>query len=544
MTPEEPARLMQLSKRDRLTAIKRMVGSGGRAILATVQQLWPAYAVASILILSGFGWGLPDDRYTPGSYQADENAAVWAVSVIRPPGFNPHWFPWGTALFYQVYLVRKVLTLGGLIKLQGLYWIYVFGRLVSYASALGAITFLYLLARKLFDTSTARLAALILSVLPGFVINSHYFKTDVPMTCWLLATLLAAYQVIATGRRAHIVLLGLLVGYTTSVKYSAAVLVPASIAAILMARPRLERGIPWLSYALSVAAGFLVGEPRILRDFREFFQAIQWVGSLNRAGMPYHVARPPAWIDYPVHVMPYALTLPMLLTAAIALFWVAYREGRRLLPIWVLLGCYAPLMFMDNWRLVRYNVPLLPFAALFVAYLARTMRSVPPLRWPALAGVSVLIAYAFLFSLSYVQVMAQTDPRVQASQWIERNLPKGEAVAVLRQRDLNVPELQLFGYSKQEVGYSATKLREAASNYLVLGEFGTRFFQEAIDHYPQHREFFDYVRDHYAEVAHFENSQQLLGIDSKKGDKLPQDWLHPNPRITIYRRWSATDSGG
>jgi hypothetical protein len=107
-----------------------------------------------------------------------------------------------------------------------------------------------------------------------------------------------------------------------------------------------------------------------------------------------------------------------------------------------------------------------------------------------------------------------------------------------------VPELQLFGQRKHEVGYSAAKLQEAASPYLVLGEFGTRFFNEAIDYYPQHRDFFAYVRNHYAEVVHFENSQTLLGIDSKKGDRLPQDWLHPNPRITVYRRLSATESGG
>jgi hypothetical protein len=535
---------MQLLGQESQAVANRKAEGAGRALLFTLRQLWPAYAVASVLILSGFRWGLPDDHYTPKSYQADENAAVWAVTEISPPGFSPHWFPWGTALFYQVYLVKKILTLGGLITIHGIYWIYVFGRLVSYVSALGAITFLYLLGRRLFDAGTGRLAALILAVLPGFVINSHYFKTDVPMTCWLLATLLAAYQVIDSGQRAHIVLLGLLAGYTVSVKYSAAVLVPASAVAILMARPKLEHGLPWLSFPLSVAAGFLLGEPRILRDFREFFKAIRWVGTLNRAGVPYYLARPPAWIDYPVNVMPYALTLPMLLAVAVALVWVAYKEGWRLLPIWVLMVCYAPLMAMDNWRLVRYNVPLLPIAALFIAYLARSLRSLPGLRWPALAGMTALILYAFLFSLSYVQVMVHTDPRVQASRWFEQNVPSSQTVAVLHQRDLNVPEFQLLGYSKHAVGYSAARLREAASAYLVLSEFGTRFFQEAIDHYPEHRKFFDYVRDHYFEVIHFENSQKLLGIDSKKGDRLPQDWLHPNPRITVYQRRPAIDSGG
>ena len=320
-------------------------------------------------------------------------------------------------------------------------------------------------------------------------------------------------------------------------------MVPTGLVAILMARCKLDHGLPWFSYPISVAAGFLVGEPRILRDFPEVFHAVQWVGSLNRNGMPYHVARPPAWIDYPVNVMPFAMTLPMLLVTAIAVAWVALRGGRRFLPIWTMLACYFPLMAMDNWRVVRYTVPLLPFAALFVAVLVSRLLDFRRLRGLVMVAIYALVAYTFLFSFSYVQVMAQSDPRIQASVWMEENLPRDKPVPTIFSHHTNGPDLKFMRYTKIEVHLSIPQLRDATSPYLIVSEFGTRFYEEAISHYPQQQKFLEYVQANYQEVSRFENSQKFLGIDSKRDGKLPADWLRPNPRITIYRRLPGGGAG-
>jgi len=183
---------------------------------------------------------LPGNLYQDKSFQADENAAVWAVNQMSFPLFYPRWLAWGTALFYQVYLVKTIFTVGGLIHINDV-WMYVMGRLVVYASALGAITMIFLIGRKLFDIWTGRLAAILPAVLPGFVINSHYFKTDIPMTFWSLAALLTAYQVVSSGKSVWVVVLGLLVGYSASVKYSAAVLSPEGLVAIVIEDRKLNK---------------------------------------------------------------------------------------------------------------------------------------------------------------------------------------------------------------------------------------------------------------------------------------------------------------
>src|SRR5260370_30058425 len=55
------------------------------------KQLWPAYLLASLLILCGFHWSLPN-AYQDKSFQADGNGAVWAVNQIHFPHLNLHWF--------------------------------------------------------------------------------------------------------------------------------------------------------------------------------------------------------------------------------------------------------------------------------------------------------------------------------------------------------------------------------------------------------------------------------------------------------------------
>jgi len=507
--------------------------------LTIAKSLWPAYLLASTLILWGFTWSLPS-YYQDKSFQADENAAVWAVKQIHLPyHISPRWFPWGTALFYQVYFVKLIFKVGGLSQPSDS-WIIVMGRLVVFVSALGAITSIFLLGRKLFDTWTGQLAAIILAVLPGFVINGHYFKTDVPMTFWMLTTMLIAYKLMDSGNSAYLFLLGLLVGYTASVKYSGGLMFFVGLVAIAMASRKFHKPFSWVSYFLCVGLGFAFGEPAALwpGNWGEIIKALRWVGGLNRVGIPYYVARPAAWIDYFLNVMPFAMTLPMLVVASLALSWVVgvcvlkRRKWEHLLIV-TFLVVYYPLLATDNARLVRYTVPLLPFAALLVASFVRSLRDRRLVGKIAVIGVSALAAYAFLFSVSYVRVFAETDPRIQASRWVEEHILRGRPVPEIATGYLNLPQLNLLGYETVLIHYNISDLQNTQSPYLIASEFSTSAYSQALDYYPQQKSFFQFVTENFSEVVRFENSQELLFINSKRGSKLPDDWLHPNPRITI-----------
>ncbi|HEY1754534.1 MAG TPA: glycosyltransferase family 39 protein [Bryobacteraceae bacterium] len=507
-----------------------------RSMRDVVKTLWPAYLLASLFILWGLTWSLPSHRFIDKSFHADENAAVWAVNQIHPPGFNPHWFNWGTALFYQVYFLKLLGRAGGLLQVSDS-GILLMGRLVVWISALGAITCVFLLCRQLFDVQTGRLASILLSVMPGFVINAHYFKTDIPMTFWLLAAFVVGYRLIATGNVRYVYLLGLLAGYSTSNKYSAAAVVPAGLIFLGMRNRIGSKLRDCLRYASCTAIGFLAGTPRVLPDPREFLSALNVVAEAGRSGSPAAIVHQPAWLDYLSRISQLSMTFPLWIAAAIGLGWLIVRKGKALLPVWVFLLGYTFVLAADNSRLMRYTVPLLPFAAISIAFLSQEIKRTGVVgRWLSIATVSLGIAYSLLFTISYVRVMTLEDPRVQAGSWISEHASRDTPFPVSTSHSLGAPQIQLWGYTKVDIETDVAKLREAASPYLALSEYVSQRYEGALDRNPSVQEFFSYLGNNYVEVARFENSQRLLGVDSKSGLQITHDWLYPNPRITIYQR--------
>lgn len=443
--------------------------------------------------------------------------------------------PWGTALFYQVYVAKEIVSLGGLVALTDREPL-VIGRVVVYVSALGALTAVFLLGRALFDAWTGRVAALLLAVSPGFAITAHYFKVEVPMLLWLLLATLVTFRARRTGRLRDAVAAGLLAGYAASTQYSGAVVVLAVFTALVQSPLHVtQRVLAIVSGA--VAAGFLVGTPYALLTPWRLYDALRMDVTINRQGPAYTPGRPLAWLDYPLHVLPFALTMPLLIAAAVGLIVAIRTEGRRLLPLWVLLGAYALLLGLDNSRIVRATVPLLPFACLFAAHALGRLRRRSGCRIPSIVIAAGIASFGFVFTLAYVQVMAKQDPRINASLWIQHQIARGTPIAQSTTHYLDVPQLREIGYPTIEVAGNVQRLASADSRYLVLSDMELLPVQQALSHHPQAARFLAYIKKNYCEVVHFENSQSIMGVNAKvRGAKLPFDWLYPNPRITVLER--------
>ena len=124
---------------------------------------------------------------------------------------------------------------------------------------------------------------------------------------------------------------------------------------------------------------------------------------------------------------------------------------------------------------------------------------------------------------------------MQASEWIARNVPRDAPFPISTIHYAGGPQVQLWGFRKFELADEVDKLRAQESPYVAVSEWLTQRDRGARN-CGTGQEFFQYLRDHYAEVARFENPQRLLGIDSKEELVNTHDWLYPNPRITIYKR--------
>lgn len=291
---------------------------------------WPAWLIDSALILWGIRWGLPHHPEVAQSWHADENASVYAIRQIHFPLFNPRWLPWGTALFYQMAAILRLVTVGGIFHLPP-GGVLLLGRPVVWLYAMGVLAVTFLLGRDLFSPAVGRVGAVILAATPAFAVNSHYLKVEIPMMFWLLVTVWAAYRLIASHRHSQVMVLGLLAGYTTSVQYGGAIAVPAAAAALWMTRG-LDRRRALKAFAVAVVVGFLIGTPYALLNPPGFYRALQFLWQITKQGSPYSVARPPAWVDYPLNVFPYAMTTPLLLVGAVGAVYAGVKKRRGSCP--------------------------------------------------------------------------------------------------------------------------------------------------------------------------------------------------------------------
>ena len=507
----------------------------GAGLRETLRVLWPAYVLTTLLILSGFRWGLVGASTQPVSFNADENAAVWAIQQMHAPFFYPPWLAWGTAFFYQVYLAKVLLSLVRQTDMGNI-GVLLVARSLVLLSALGAVTAMFLLGCKLFDRWTGRLAATLLGVSPAFVLYGHYFKTDIPMIFWLLVAVVLAFRVMESRALRYVVPLGLAVGYAASTKYYAAVLAPCGLAAIVASVAPAAKIRAVLSYSCAILAGFLFGTPYAILHPRAWFSALALDARLNSTRNINLVAGLPVWLDYPLRIFPLALTFPVMILAAVGFGWAFWRRRKALLPIWILLLCYFALLASDQLRMVRYAIPLVPFAVLFVAGFLSELRGIRRLRGVTAVGSCVLVTYVFLFSLSYVQAMAKLDPRLQATRWTEAHIQPGSTVFTSRTHYLDSPQLDQLGYRLIDVGENVAELQHRDARYFILTELTVVVYEHSLWHAPQRAAFLSYVTNTYTPLACFENPQTLSWIHSKPTSTVPLDWLQPNPRICILLR--------
>ena len=242
-------------------------------------------ALAAVLLLGAAIrlWGLFHDL--PFSYYGDELHLMKRSMAMGTGDLNPHWFH-KPALFmylwlfaYGLYfLVGRVTGQFGSTAEFGAHFLsdpgpfLLIGRLVVLLAGVAAVYVVYRIARRVYDSDKAGLAAgLVAAVLAPMVASSQNMKTDVPAGLMIALAVLAYLRTRDDARLRPLLVAGLLAGAAMGTHYYGIVLVPAFLAMELW--NGLTRRFPWRQVILRGAlvpalfvAGFFVTSPYNLLD--------------------------------------------------------------------------------------------------------------------------------------------------------------------------------------------------------------------------------------------------------------------------------------
>ncbi|RMF91283.1 MAG: phospholipid carrier-dependent glycosyltransferase [Methanobacteriota archaeon] len=522
-----------------------------------------AFALGLTLLLSlglrlyGIKWGLPNEHHIL-SYHPDEAVFLWIASQmdIYNLDFNPHWFIYPTFYYYVVLVPLLLIAHLGVISFEPDLIFYglhpeevgkalLIGRSITavFGTLTGYIT--YLIGKEAYDENTGILSALFLAIAPLHVIHSHFLTTDVPVTFWIMTSVLFCFKILDSGDMRWYIFAGATGGLAIATKYNAGLIVLPILTAHILNRWKTQGTLPnifekkILFAVILLISAFLLTNLYAILDFPEFKRDVIWTArSLNVGG------EVTEWLDtgsgWAFHIkssLYYGLGAPLLLLGIFGAAVSLYRKTPRTL---LLLSFFFPYyVLVGSWkvRYARHILPLIPFLTVFAAYGLLSLWH--KTRKTGLLLLLIALGYTGALTLSYIQTMASPDPRDQARIWIDDNIPENSTIGAPYSTQFFTPPIDTGRYNLIFTR-SISELTEKDVEYYIIDDLDYRVYmrsRKARELYPSEAEFIDYLFNgtDYKVVKTFQNKQSFLFINLTD-TYLPHNMKYANPKIVIFER--------
>lgn len=400
--------------------------------------LFAIVLVAAVLRLFPIWFGLPYPEARP-----DEETAIAHAVAILGGDFNPHFFHWPSLTFYLfaaaygvASLVRRLLSMDPALPTIEQVLI---ARVIVAAAGTATVIVLYRIGRRMADEATGLLAALLLAVSVLHVRDSHFAMTDIIMTLLVTVSLAALLRANDSAALRWFAAAGLAGGLAASTKYSAAALVAAMGAAQLTrfadgARPWHPRAwLPSLVFLAAFGGGFIIGTPYALLD-RQTFMADFRFDFTHLSGGHADLILGRGWLYHLTHSLPYGAGLSIFVAGIAGLVPMLKSHTRHAIVLLVFGAAFYAAIGSGYTVFFRYILPLIPLACLSAGVavrhlsraLAPTMRVSPA--WATALLVAVVAGPALVSSTWLDCLLARTDTRVLAGDWLNDRILPGESL--------------------------------------------------------------------------------------------------------------------
>ncbi|MBI5216114.1 MAG: glycosyltransferase family 39 protein [Ignavibacteriae bacterium] len=375
--------------------------------------------------------------------------------------FNPHFFNYPALTFYVQFLVQTFHYLIGSVlglypNVQAYHQAYVndpstfivLGRLVSVFFDVSTIIVLYIIARKYFDKFVAFLVALLLSLNPIHLKQSHVISVDSALTFFSVLSLYFILKLYNQPKKKWYILSGVAIGLATASKYNGAILLIVLLTAHLMQSisRNTKQSIVSLNFLIAIALSgivFIVINPFILTHFDEFYYSFSFE--------QYHVATGHLGIDpsqntssyYFFDTIPSSVGIPIAIAAGFFFGYVVYKRKKESIILVLFPVIYLGVLVSWEMRAERYALPVLPFIVLFgsagIVAAGRLLREkyvnkISPvfLRFIVIPILGfVCVVPPAIGVLKYQNTYLLPDTRTLAKEWMKKNMPPGKTIATL-----------------------------------------------------------------------------------------------------------------
>ncbi len=404
-------------------------------------------ALAAVVRLWGVGFGLPHTLVRP-----DEDAVFGVARSLATGDLNPHFFSYPSLFLYSVaamyvayfhlgrvagwfaseadFVQQSVVHVSSFLLLP---------RLLSVAAGTATVWILYRMARRLFDATTATVAAALLAVAALHVRDSHFGVTDVTASCLVVGALLFAVRLAESGSSRDLCATAIVAGLAASTKYNAAIVVLPGLLVLAGLGPGrapwpARRLLSFLVFGGLALAAFLLASPYTVLDWPAARDALAFEAQHLRTGHGVDVG--PGWLAHLTISLGSGLGVEILALGVIGWIALTIRDWRTGVFVWVFPVAYYLALGSGRSVFARYMIPVVPFLVLGAGYAVvrlatwLTHRFSRPDLMPAMAAALALAVAApsVVRVVRLDHLLTQTDSRLLAARWIESAFPDGASV--------------------------------------------------------------------------------------------------------------------
>jgi len=416
-------------------------------------------ALVAITLLGGWLRFASTDFGLPQLYRPDEQ---WVVPKAR--GFEHDWNP-----RFGIYPAAQMIVQHGVLRAwasrvapadrpwrtfymqEGEPLAYLLARRTS--AAMGTLTIpATWAAASLYGGPVAGLAAAaIVAVTPLHVRDSKFATVDVAMVFWVAVALWWTMRISRRGRTRDHAGAGIAGGLATATKYPAAVLAVAIAAGHVGRRHREGRSIlrSWRDVRLWFAgwgfvAAFALATPYFFLDWRETKESFEYQrGAFLSTSNPHQDGSGWRWLVG--HAIPDGFGAETGLLYLVAIAWALRRRTPGSLALLAFLASATSGLLRSETVYYRYALPLLPAAAILAGGLVADLAGRGRCgdagaggRAPAggvartaavAAALAALLVPDLVRSVRSNALLARTDTRTLAREWILEHVPAGAKIA-------------------------------------------------------------------------------------------------------------------
>ena len=413
-----------------------------------------------------------------------------ALDADRSP-LNPHWFPLGSILIYLIVVVRLIFEpltdLGSLLNMGYI------GRSITAVADVGTVFMVYLLGKRMFSRRVGLLASALVAVAVVHIQHSHFYRPEPLQVFFMAVSFWYMLQVVERRRLRDSLLLGIFVGLTFAAKVSVLpLLLPLALAYAFRLYTTPEGGwsspspkeaprviVQALAGGAMAAVVFFITTPYALLDIFNFVGDIKYqldnvaktaglvpftVQYIGTTPFLYELKQTSVWgLGLPLGIVAWGGLLFTIVLAATRLYRTqAAPRGEILLLAWVVPSVIMLSLF--EVKFLRYIFPVIPFLVLMgsgmLFWFLDRARELPPsslglgsragrarelaVRYAphAVVGVIVLVVVATAFyGFAFERVYSRPHTAIQASEWINDNVPKHATIVTDNHWDEGIPNL-------------------------------------------------------------------------------------------------------